>query len=71
LSSGLLTNNPNKVNPFRIPPSVPVTCDEDHNYKDEQAAAHGGLMDLFVERLSCNDAVLGPGARWGTTTATP
>src|SRR5437899_1300332 len=25
LSSGLLTNNPNKANPFRIPPSVPVT----------------------------------------------
>src|SRR3989440_5764100 len=36
LSSGLLTNNPNKANPFRIPPSVPVTCDEDHNYGDEQ-----------------------------------
>jgi len=25
LSSGLITNNPNKANPFRIPPSVPVT----------------------------------------------
>src|SRR5262249_1046881 len=60
LSSGLLTNNPNKANPFRIPPSVPVTCDEDHNYNDEQAAAHGGLMDMFVEKLSCNDAKLGP-----------
>lgn len=40
LSSGLLTHNPNKVNPFGIPPTVPVTCDEDHNYNDEQAAAH-------------------------------
>src|ERR1700674_2594282 len=62
LSSGLLTNNPNKVNPFRIPPSVPVTCDEDHNYNDEQAAAHGGLMDLFVEKLSCNEPKLGENA---------
>jgi len=65
LSSGLLTNNPNKANPFRIPPSVPVTCDEDHNYNDEQAAAHGGLMDRFVEKLSCNDAVLGPASTMG------
>lgn len=65
LSSGLLTHNPNKVNPFRIPPTVPVTCDEDHNYNDEQAAEHGGLMDMFVEKLSCNDAVLGPASAMG------
>jgi len=65
LSSGLLSNNPNKANPFRIPPSVPVTCDEDHNYGDEQAAAHGGLMDRFVEELSCNDAKLGPASTMG------
>ena len=65
LSSGLLTNNPNKANPFRIPPSVPVTCDEDHNYNDEQAAAHGGLMDMFVEKLSCKDPVLGPASTMG------
>src|SRR6202158_5492646 len=60
LSSGLITNNPNAANPFRIPPSVPVTCDEDHNYGDEQAAADGGLMDKFVEILSCNEPRLGP-----------
>ena len=65
LSSGLLTNNPNKVNPFRIPPSLPVTCDEDHNYNDEQGAANGGLMDKFVEKLSCNDKVLGPASAMG------
>jgi phospholipase C len=65
LSSGLLTNNPNKANPFRIPPSVPVTCDEDHNYNDEQAAVDGGLMDKFVEKLSCNDKVLGPASTMG------
>ncbi len=38
LSSGLLTNNPNKVNPFRIPPSVPVTCDEDQVELQRQSA---------------------------------
>src|SRR5258708_33221081 len=65
LSSGLITNNPNKANPFRIPPSVPVTCDEDHNYNDEQAAADGGLMDKFVDKLSCNDKVLGPPSTMG------
>src|SRR5437764_4216519 len=65
LSSGLIDHNPNKANPFRIPPSVPVTCDEDHNYGDEQAAADGGLMDKFVEKLSCNDAVLGPASTMG------
>ncbi len=64
-SAGLLTHNPNKVNPFRIPPNVPVTCDEDHNYNDEQAAFDGGLMDKFVEKLSCNDGVLGPASTMG------
>jgi len=44
---------------------VPVTCDEDHNYGDEQAAADGGLMDKFVEKLSCSDAVLGPASTMG------
>src|SRR6266446_9651505 len=64
-AAGLLTNNPNSVQPFRIPPSVPVTCDEDHNYNDEQAAFDGGLMDKFVEKLSCKDAVLGPASTMG------
>jgi len=55
LSSGLLTNNP-RSDPFGVPPSVPVTCDEDHNYNDEQAAVERRiLMDKFVEKMSCND----------------
>src|SRR5437899_3216594 len=64
-AAGLLTNNPNKVNPFRIPPSIPVTCDEDHNYNDEQAAFDGGLMDKFVEKLTCNDPKIGPNSVMG------
>ena len=63
-SAGLLTSNPNAVNPFRIPPSVPVTCDEDHNYGDEQFAFDGGLMDRFA-KVSCNDKNLGPNSTMG------
>jgi phospholipase C len=65
LSAGLLEFNPNGVNPFRIPPKFAVTCDEDHNYNDEQFAFHAGLMDRFTATLpsgspfSCKDANLG------------
>jgi phospholipase C len=71
LTAGLLTQNPNGVNPFRIDRSLPVTCDEDHNYGDEQFAFHGGLMDRFLSPLpsggevSCNDKVLGPNSTMG------
>jgi phospholipase C len=58
-SAGLLTNNPNKANPSRIDRSTPNTCDQDHNYSAEQAAFHGGLMDMFVEQTGCTDPVLG------------
>ncbi len=64
-SSGLLTNNPNSVQPFRIDRSIPNTCDQDHNYNDEQKAFDGGLMDKFVESVSCNDKNLGKGSVMG------
>ncbi len=57
-SAGLLTNNPNAANPFRIDRSHPNTCDEDHGYGDEQAAFDGGLMDQFA-KISCNDKGVG------------
>ena len=63
-TSGLLVNNPNGVNPFRIDRSVPNTCDQDHNYGDEQKAFDGGLMDKFLLK-SCNDPVLGPNSTMG------
>ena len=53
----LLTNNPNKdndgnqVNPRRLDPADVndvLTCDQDHNYNDEQKAFDGGKMDQFV-----------------------
>jgi phospholipase C len=71
VSAGLLTNNPNGTNPFRIDRSVPNTCDQDHDYGDEQFAFHGGLMDRFSSTLpngdsfSCNDPVLGPNSTLG------
>lgn len=57
-SAGLLANNPNAANPFRIDRSNPNTCDEDHGYGDEQLAFDGGLMDRFA-KVSCNDKNLG------------
>ena len=65
VTSGLLANNPNSVQPFRIDRSNANTCDQDHNYKDEQKAFDGGLMDKFVESVSCNDPNLGKGSAMG------
>src|SRR5215471_6387322 len=47
----LLNHNPNQVNPFRFDRSQAATCDQDHDYTDEQIAFDKGAMDLFVETL--------------------
>ncbi len=49
LPANLLTNNTNSANPFRLDRSQAATCDQDHNYTDEQKAYHAGLLDKFVE----------------------
>jgi phospholipase C len=54
LTGVLLTNNPNSANPFRLDRSQAVTCDQDHNYKDEQEAYNAGLVNQFVQNLSCS-----------------
>jgi phospholipase C len=60
LSSSLLTANPNSANPARLDsePNGPggngngiETCDQDHNYSDEEQAFDGGKMDQFVQSL--------------------
>ncbi len=51
LSGPLLKNNPNSVQPFRLTRAQAVTCDQDHNYADEQKAFNAGLMNLFVETV--------------------
>ncbi len=64
----LLTDNPNAansanganaINPFRLSHSQASTCDQDHNYGDEQASFDQGLMDAFPLSVgvgSCNAA---------------
>jgi phospholipase C len=56
-SGTLLSNNPNvdangkQVNPRRYDPADlhdVLTCDQDHDYNDEQKAFDGGAMDKFV-----------------------
>jgi len=51
LHAALLDQNLNQVNPFRLDRSQAATCDQDHNYTDEQKAYDGGLADLFVQTV--------------------
>jgi phospholipase C len=69
LSGALLTSNPNSAQPFRLSSSQSETCDQDHNYPDEQKAFDHGLMDKFVETVGGISPVkVGPP---GHTVATP
>ncbi|HLK64206.1 MAG TPA: alkaline phosphatase family protein [Bryobacteraceae bacterium] len=56
LSGPLLTANPNSTQPFRLTRAQAVTCDQDHNYPDEQKAYNGGLMNKFVESVGSSSA---------------
>src|SRR5262249_27157494 len=54
LTGTLLTANPNGTNPRRYDPSSVndvLTCDQDHNYNDEQRAFDNGLMDKFPQTV--------------------
>ncbi|WP_157437594.1 phospholipase C [Actinoplanes subtropicus] len=66
----LLTNNPNtdasgkKVNPRRLNPATindVLTCDQDHDYNDEQKAFNGGAMDKFVTTVGTSGGTSGTG----------
>src|SRR5262252_828024 len=48
---GLLNHNPNSVQPFRLSALQAATCDQDHNYKDEQASYAAGAMNRFPETV--------------------
>jgi phospholipase C len=70
LSGGLLTENPNTTQPFRLDRSCPLTSDQDHSYTPEQKAFDHGLMDAFVQNTgsagtSCLDVTNGPGIVMG------
>ncbi len=56
LTDVLMLHNPNAVNtangsgavnPFRLDRSQAATSDQNHNYGPEQAAMHGGMMDMY------------------------
>jgi phospholipase C len=50
LTQQLQQNNPNGTNPRRYDPANVndvITCDQDHNYTDEQRAFDNGAMDKF------------------------
>jgi len=54
LTGTLLTANPNGTNPRRYSPANVndvLTCDQDHNYNDEQRAFDGGKMDRFPQTV--------------------
>ena len=44
-------NGAGATNPFRLDRSQAATVDQDHDYGPEQAAADGGLMDLFPAKV--------------------
>jgi len=59
-SSNLLFSNPNASQPVRLDSSATglpgnaggqLTCDQDHNYSDEQQSFDGGAMDRFVQSV--------------------
>src|SRR5262249_36220927 len=47
LTPTLIERNPNSSKPFRIDRLQSYTCDQDHEYTDEQRARNGGLMDQY------------------------
>ena len=68
----LLTNNPNRdaggnqVNPRRLDPANindVLTCDQDHDYNDEQKAFDGGQMDKFVTTVGTATGKSAPASR--------
>jgi phospholipase C len=69
LTHALLTNNPNESQPQRLDssptgaaggPGGQLTCDQDHDYTDEQTAFDGGLMDKFVQSVGTGPGTTSP-----------
>ncbi len=59
LTEFLLTHNPNGANPQRLDRSLQATTDQDHDYREEQRAFNGGLMDKFVSSTGKGGTVNG------------
>jgi phospholipase C len=71
LTPTLLAHNPNEANPKRLDstPTGQITCDQDHNYSDEQQAFDGGKMDQFVQSVGTDGGTHAPGG--GSTSGGP
>jgi phospholipase C len=74
LQGGLLDQNPNSTQPFRMDTGLlSVTCDQNHSYTPEQEAVDHGLMDKFPQFVGsgssasspCNDYGKGTGVVMG------
>jgi len=77
-STDLTASNPNSSLPLRLDsspvgigssPGGQITCDQDHNYSDEQQAFDGGLMDQFIQSVGTDGGTHRPGG--GTTSGGP
>jgi phospholipase C len=80
LSAQLLAHNPNLGNPRRLDstptgiaggPGGQITCDQDHNYSDEQQAFDNGLMDQFVQSVGSSSHAPGGGTTSGGAQCDP
>ena len=69
LSGGLLDQNPNSTQPFRMDTgTASVTCDQNHSYGPEQAAADHGLMDKYPQFVGSGSSVSSPCNDYGKGT---
>ena len=74
LGSGLLDENPNATQPFRLagPHARPNTCDQDHSNMPEQQAVDHGLVDNYVNATgSGNSALQTASTLWSGTGPAP
>jgi phospholipase C len=62
LNFSLLAANPNLSNPQRLGSSIAgqLTCDQDHDYSDEQQAFDDDKMDHFVQSVGTDDGTKSP-----------
>ena len=80
LSAQLLAHNPNLGNPRRLDstptgiaggPGGQISCDQDHNYSDEQQSFDNGLMDQFVQSVGSSSKAPGGGTTSGGAQCDP
>jgi len=65
LSGGLLDENPNSTDPFRLDRAQAWTCDQNHDYTPEQQAFDHGLMDMFPKYTGTGGTHFGTACDYG------